>query len=238
MTGVALVTGGAGSIGRAIGRRLAAQGLHVLLADVVPPAEMPEGCAPEPLDVRDAGAIAALLDRATQAGPLAALVLAHGILRETPPLVLAEAPMREVLDINLEGVARVLALAAPRMADGGAIVTLSSVTAAMGRTQAAVAYQASKAGVESLTRSYAVALAPRGVRVNCVAPGYLSVPMAGDGAMLRARQGGNAALTAFTPFGRLVTPEEVAAVAAFLCAPGSSGVSGVVLPVDGAQRAW
>jgi len=143
-----------------------------------------------------------------------------------------------VLAVNLEGVARLLALSGPRMADGAAVVTVSSVTASMGRTQAAAVYQASKAGVEALTRSYAIALAPRGVRVNCVAPGYLSQPMQGEGTVLRARQGGNATLTAMTPMGRLVTPEEVAEVIAFLCSSRASGISGVVLPVDGAQRAW
>jgi 3-oxoacyl-[acyl-carrier protein] reductase len=238
MTGCAIVTGGGGSIGLALGPRLAALGLDVLLADLLPPTDPPAGCRAFALDVRDAGSIAALLEEATRHAPLRAVVVAHGILRETPPLSPAEATVREVLAVNLEAVARLLALAGPRMAEGGAIVTLSSVTASMGRTQAAAAYQASKAGVESLTRTHAIALAPRGVRVNCVAPGYLSQPMRGEGAVLRERQGGNAALTAMTPMGRLVTPEEVAEVVAFLCSPRASGVSGVVLPVDGAQRAW
>lgn len=236
MTGMAIVTGGSGSIGREVAALLAGAGLAVLAADLDAPAPAPEGCRFHPLDVRDAASCAALLEAAD--GGITALVLAHGILRETPALALDEVALAEVLAVNLEGVARLLALAAPRMADGGAIVTLSSVTAAMGRTQAAVAYQASKAGVESLTRSYAIALAPRGVRVNCVAPGYLSQPMRGEGVALRARQGGNEALTAFTPFGRLVTPAEVARAVAFLCSPAASGISGVVLPVDGAQRAW
>lgn len=236
MTGTAIVTGGSGSIGREVAALLAGVGLAVLAADLDAPAPPPEGCRFHPLDVRDAASCTALL--AAAEGGIAALVLAHGILRETPALSLDEGALADVLAVNLEAVARLLALAAPRMADGGAIVTLSSVTAAMGRTQAAVAYQASKAGVESLTRSYAIALAPRGVRVNCVAPGYLSQPMRGEGVALRARQGGNAALTAFTPFGRLVTPVEVAQAVAFLCSPAASGISGVVLPVDGAQRAW
>lgn len=231
----AIVTGGGGSIGRAVGALLAAQGFEVVLADFLPVAEPPAGCIAATLDVRDADSIAALL---AAPGPVAALVAAHGILRETPPNSLAEDAMRDVLAVNLEGTARLLALAAPRLADGGAVVTLSSVTASMGRTQAAVAYQASKAGVEAMTRSYAIALAPRGIRVNCVAPGYLAQPMRGEGVLLRARQGGNAALTAMTPMGRLVTPAEVAEVIAFLCSPRAAGVSGVVLPVDGAQRAW
>jgi 3-oxoacyl-[acyl-carrier protein] reductase len=108
----------------------------------------------------------------------------------------------------------------------------------MGRTSSAFVYQATKAGVESITRSFAVGLASREIRVNCVAPGYLSEPMRGEGQVLRARQGGNEALKSFTPFGRLVTPNEVAEVVAFLCSSRASGISGVVLPVDGAQRAY
>src|SRR5690606_5771392 len=128
--------------------------------------------------------------------------------------------------------------AAPRIAERGAMVNFSSVTAAMGRTRNAFAYQATKAGVEAMTRSFAMELAPREIRVNCIQPGYLSEPMRGAGATARARQGGNAALERLTPFGRLVTPAEVAEVAAFLCSRRASGISGAVIPVDGGQRAY
>jgi NAD(P)-dependent dehydrogenase (short-subunit alcohol dehydrogenase family) len=238
MPDVAIVTGGTGSIGAAICQILGAQGWSCLAADLVEPEAGASGSDFEHLDVRSYASIRHVIDRACSLGTLRALVNAHGILRETPLSQEAEDAIDAVLETNLKGVARVLNAAAGVIADRGAVINLSSVTASMGRTQNAYAYQAAKAGVEALTRTFAIALAPREVRVNCVAPGYLSTPMRDTGAELRTRQGGNAALERFTPFGRLVTPWEVAEVVAFLCSSRASGISGVVLPVDGGQRAY
>lgn len=238
MTDVAIVTGGTGSIGSAISRCLVSEGWSVLMGDLLPPTGRVDGCDFIELDVTSEHSVNAAFDRAAALGTVKALVNAHGILRETTVGTYNEENVEAILDVNLKGVARTCNAAVRRIADGGAIVLLSSVTASMGRTQNGYAYQATKGGVESLTRTFAIALAPRGVRVNCIAPGYLSEPMRGEGAALRARQGGNAALEQFTPFGRLVTPQEVAQVVAFLCSPRASGISGVVLPVDGGQRAY
>lgn len=238
MPDVVIVTGGTGSIGAAVCEVMATQGWTCLAADAVEPPEA-SGHAFERLDVRSSASVGRVVDRARELGTLRALVNAHGILRETPlGSGVDDEAVNDVLAVNLKGVAKMSNAAAPEIADGGAIVNLSSVTAAMGRTRDAYAYQAAKAGVEALTRTFAVALAAREVRVNCVAPGYLSAPMRGAGAELRARQGGNAALAGLTPFGRLVTPLEVAEVVAFLCSARASGVSGTVLAVDGGQRAW
>jgi 3-oxoacyl-[acyl-carrier protein] reductase len=243
MADVAIITGGTGSIGRAVCEVLAADGWICIAGDLVEPDEaVKPGVHFHPLDVGSADSIAGLLDRAQSIGTLRALVAAHGILAETPfgaPLDAAEeAAVDRIIDVNLKAVARLCSAAAPAIADGGAIVTLSSVTASMGRAKGAFAYQATKAGVEALTRTFAIALAPREIRVNCIQPGYLSEPMRGAGAQLRARQGGNKALEAFTPFGRLITPREVAEAIAFLCSRRASGISGTVLPVDGGQQAY
>ncbi len=237
MPDVAIVTGGTGSIGAAVCETLASQGWICLAADLVQPAT-PPAWRFQHLDVLSAASIQEVVAQAGTLGTLRALVNAHGVLHHTPLADGADEAVDRILAINLKGVARMSRAAAGSIADGGAIVNLSSVTASMGRTRDAYAYQAAKAGVESLTRTFAIALAPREVRVNCVAPGYLSTPMRGEGAELRARQGGNDELKKFTPFGRLVTPHEVAEVVAFLCSARASGISGVVLPVDGGQRAY
>lgn len=238
MANVAIVTGGAGSIGWAACRRLTADGWTVVAADTAPPVETLAGCTFVELDVRSPASVAALFDAAAARGTIVALVTAHGILRETKVGTFDEDAVDAVFDINLTGVARLCNLAALCIADGGAMVLISSVTAQMGRSHGAFAYQATKGGVESLTRALAVALGPREVRVNCVAPGYISVPMRGDGAEVRARAGGDEPLLAMTPFKRLITPDEVADVIAYLCSRKSSGVSGVVIPVDGGESAF
>jgi NAD(P)-dependent dehydrogenase (short-subunit alcohol dehydrogenase family) len=118
------------------------------------------------------------------------------------------------------------------------MVFLSSITASIGRAHGGFAYLATKGGIESLTRAFAVALGARGIRVNCVAPGFVSVPMQGDGAEARAKRGGSEALLPFTPLKRLVTPEEVGDAIAFLCSSRASGISGVIVPVDAGQKAF
>jgi NAD(P)-dependent dehydrogenase (short-subunit alcohol dehydrogenase family) len=238
VAGVAIVTGGTGSIGSAACRTLAEDGWTVVAADMTPWEEAPANCTFVPLDVRSSASVAALFDAAAALGPIGALVTAHGILRETKVGTFDEGAVDAVFGVNLTSVARVCNLAAPRIADGGAMVLLSSVTANMGRSHGAFAYQATKGGVEALTRAFAVALGPREVRVNCVAPGYLSVPMAGEGAAVRARLGGIEPLLALTPFKRLIAPEEVADVIAYLCSRRASGVTGAVIPVDGGERAF
>ncbi len=91
--------------------------------------------------------------------------------------------------------------------------------------------------MESLTRAFAVDLGKRQVRVNCVAPGFVSVPMRGEGAAQRAKQSDDTIL-AFTPLKRMATPEEVANVIGFLCSDLASGVTGAVVPVDCGQHAF
>lgn len=237
MPRVAVVTGGTGSIGRATCRRLVDDGFVVIAADMQAPAEAVEGCTFAQLDVRSGASIAGVLDRAESLGSLAAVVTAHGILRGTPVGAFDEDAIAAVFDINLTGVARMANAAANRIGDRGALVFVSSITAQIGRTHSAFAYQATKGGVESMTRAFAVALGGREVRVNCVAPGFVSVPMQGEGAASRAQQGEDA-LLALTPFKRLITPAEVAGVIGFLCSDRASGVTGAVIPVDGGERAY
>jgi 3-oxoacyl-[acyl-carrier protein] reductase len=238
MPAVAIVTGGTGSIGAATGRRLAQDGFIVVLADMNEPAEPIAGCVFARLDVRSPESVAGLFRFALTLGSLQVVVNTHGILHETPIETFDEDEIAAIIAINLTGTARMAQAGGVHLADGGAMVFVSSVTASIGRAHGGYAYLATKGGIESLTRAFAVALGARGVRVNCVAPGFVSVPMQGPGAESREKRGGTEALLPFTPLKRLVTPAEVADAIGFLCSERASGIAGVVLPVDAGQRAF
>ena len=107
----------------------------------------------------------------------------------------------------------------------------------MGRLQNVWAYQASKAGVESLRRTFAVSCGSKGIRFNCIAPGSMSALMKGAAAEVRKASGGSEGMAKMNPTGRLVDAEEIGSAAAFLCTDAAVSITGVVLPVDGGLRA-
>ena len=145
----------------------------------------------------------------------------------------------EVLALNLKGTALPSRILGAKIGDGGSIVNVSSMAAERALTRVA-AYGAAKAAVESLTRSLAVELAPRGVRVNAVAPGFFaseqnrSLLFEPDGALTDR----GARIVAATPAGRFGNPDEVAAVVVWLCSDAATFVTGVVIPVDGGFSAF
>lgn len=87
-----------------------------------------------------------------------------------------------------------------------------------------------------LVRSFAAAYGPDGVRVNCIAPGFMADPMKGEGAELRARRGGRQTVIDGAPLRRLIVPQDIANAAAFLCSNEASAITGIVLPVDAANH--
>ncbi len=237
MGSVAIITGGTGTIGAAMAAEFQARGQTVVVADLD---EKPvaEGQHFLRCDVTDPASVAALFAAAAALGPITTLVAAHGILLETVPGAADPADVARVIDVNLRGVALLCDAAGAHLGEGSSILLVSSMSAFMGRVDGAYAYQATKAGVESLTRVYAVAYGPRGVRVNCVAPGVMEQPMKGKGPVLRARQGGNEKMRVLNPLRRLVTGQELAKAAAFLCSDDAPTITGVVLPVDAGIRAF
>ena len=229
MTGVAVVTGAARGIGRAIAERLAADGARVVLVDLDPAVEEAAaalGGIPVIADVTDAAGRAAVRAGVGDA-PLAALVNNAGITRDGRIGTLDEADVRAVLRVNLGGAYELTLALRDVLADGSAIVNVSS-RAYLGNF-GQFNYAASKGGLVGLTRALALELAPR-VRVNAIAPGLTGSEMtrAMPERVLDK-------LIAASPMRRMAEPGEIADAVAALLSPAMSYVTGQVLLACGGR---
>ena len=230
-----VVTGGAGGIGRGIAAAFRRRGWAVVVADadedaaLATSAELGTGHAV--VDVTDAGGLRTALDGvADRYGGIDAVVTAAGITRIGESALLAAAEWRAVLDVDLSGTFYACQAAYPHLPDGGAVVTISSIAAYRGMARRA-AYCAAKAGVVALTRTLATEWAPRGIRVNGVAPGWVDTPF-----LREAVRRGDVDLEELSrrpPLGGLTAISDVVGAATFLVSEESRFVTGQTLVVDG-----
>jgi 3-oxoacyl-[acyl-carrier protein] reductase len=232
---VAVVTGGSRGIGAAISRELARAGARVAVnyrsgkegAEAVA-AEI-DGVAVQ-ADVADPGEALGLVERVeSDLGDLDILVNNAGTTRDTLIARMSDDDWETVVETNLRGAFNTCRAVSRRMLRrrAGAIVNLSSVVGLRGNVGQAN-YVASKAGIIGLTKALARELGARGVRVNAVAPGYISTALTEVlSEEIRAAILGN------TPLGRLGDPEDVAASVRFLCSDAAAFITGEVLLVDG-----
>ncbi|MBS0560465.1 MAG: 3-oxoacyl-[acyl-carrier-protein] reductase [Proteobacteria bacterium] len=232
----ALVTGASGGIGAAIARALHAQGAAVVLSGTragvleelavalgerafVCPADLGQ---PEAADALIAAAEAA-------AGPLSILVNNAGLTRDMLALRMQDADWQAVIDVDLTAPFRLCRAALRGMLRRrtGRIVNISSIVGATGNAGQAN-YAAAKAGLIGLTKALAQEVAPRGVTVNAVAPGFIDTAMTEVlPAAVREK------MMAAIPLGRLGQPEDVAAAVAYLCADEAGWITGETLHVNG-----
>ncbi|HEX6939703.1 MAG TPA: SDR family NAD(P)-dependent oxidoreductase [Longimicrobiales bacterium] len=243
---VAIVTGGATGIGRAIALELAQHGVHIAFNyfDDGDDRSREEAERTEQelrqlevnvlrraCDVRDPRAVAAFVNETTEAlGGLHILVNNAGIARDRALWRMSDEEWRAVLDTNLTGAFHMIRAVAPilRAQQYGKIVNVSSIHGLWSEFGLAN-YAASKAGLLGLTRSAAVELGPSNINVNAVAPGYIRTTRLTAGVpaevLDRARER--------TVLGRLGDPKDVAHVVVFLCSEYARHLTGVVIPVDG-----
>jgi 3-oxoacyl-[acyl-carrier protein] reductase len=234
---VALVTGGSRGIGAAVCAELARGGAEVVV-NYTANAEAAEGvCAAIGGSAHAVRGDVSTMDGATglveqvesDVGPIAILVNNAGITRDNLIMKLAEDDWRSVIDTNLGGAFFTCrAVARPMLKRrAGAIVNMSSVVGVHGNA-GQTNYAASKAGLIGLTKSLAKELGGRGIRVNAVAPGYISTELT-DALPEPARE----AILKSTPLGRLGTTDDVAHAVRFLVSDAAAFVTGHVLAVDG-----
>jgi NAD(P)-dependent dehydrogenase (short-subunit alcohol dehydrogenase family) len=185
---------------------------------------------------RKADVEAALAATTRALGPVNALVNNAGIFRAADFLDITEADWDAVIGVNLKGSFLVAQAVAREMKahGGGAIVNMSSVNGTMAIPSIA-SYNASKGGINQLTRVMALSLADQGVRVNAVAPGTIATELAAK-AVLTSEEA-KARILSRTPLRRLGEPAEVADAVAFLLSDAASYITGEIVYVDGGRRA-
>jgi 3-oxoacyl-[acyl-carrier protein] reductase len=229
----ALVTGAGGGIGAAIARELARAGAAVVVNDLDGAAAAATAGAIGPrarahaADVSDPEAAAGLVAAASEHGRLDVLVNCAGILGRARVADMSDEEWRRVLAVNLDGCFHTCRAAVPVMerAGFGRIVNVASIAGIRISYVGSAAYTASKAGLIGFTRHLAVEVAPAGITVNAVLPGVTATPLL-EGADLDA-------LAASIPAGRAATPEDHAALVAFLAGPAAGHITGAAIPIDG-----
>ena len=242
----AIVTGAGSGIGRAIALRLAREGASVIVADVdeVAAGAVAREIGVESLvsrtDVTSAEEVEALVARSVDEwGGLDVMVNNAGIGVAGHVTDTSEEDYEKVMDVCLKGTFFGMRYAIPAIRDsgGGSVVNLSSVAALVGIADRAV-YSAAKGAILAITRAAAIDHVEEGVRVNCIAPGTVDTPWigritAGYDDPEEAREN----MQARQPHGRFVTPEEIAAMAAYLASDESASVIGACMIVDGGVTA-
>jgi len=247
---VAFVTGASRGIGEAIARRFSAEGARVALAArdeitlglIAADLERQGGEAfaircDVTLATSVSGAIAAT---ASRWGSIDVLVNGAGLGGPTPLDDPDDSRWNAIIATNLTGVFRVTREAAPHLTDGGRVLNLSSVLGRFGVAGMA-AYAASKHGVIGLTRVFALELAPRQITVNALVPGWVETDMARDGFRRLTRETGGGEeegrqmAAKMAPLKRVLDPEEVAGLAAYLASDEARSITGQAITIDGGQ---
>jgi gluconate 5-dehydrogenase len=235
----ALITGGGTGIGLAMARAMHAAGARVVLVGRREPElaaaarSLGEGASFVAHDITRLDAAPALVERvAREAGPVTCLVNNAGIHLKKPAVETTPEEFQKVLDTHIVGAHALTRAVAPGMMERkhGVILFTGSMASLFG-IPLVIAYTAAKSALVGLTKGYATEFSPHGVRVNCIAPGWIETEMsrrALDGDPAR-----KAKILGRTPAAKLGLPEDIGWAAVYLASPAAKFVTGVTLPVDG-----
>lgn len=236
---VAVVTGAASGIGRAIAARLVDEGAHVAAFDIdTAPLAGEDSLSTYQCDVSDPGQVAEAVDKVIgDHGGIDVLVNSAGIVRYGALPDYSDQDWSAVIGVNLTGVFHTVRAVVPAMAarGGGAIVNVASNQAFASQPLVA-AYSATKGALVAMTRTIAIDHAAEGIRANAVAPGSVRTKMLEDAAEQFSPEDPEAAIDEWGSLhviGRVIEPEEVAAVVAFLASHEASAVTGATYLCDG-----
>lgn len=236
---VAIITGGGSGIGSAIAEKFILGGIHTVIIGRDPAKlktmkdQWGERCSTVSADLTDLGALPALVAGiAKQHGHIDVLVNNAGIHLKKEFTEVSDAEFQGILLTNVTAVFALSREVAKVMIPqgGGSIINISSMASQYGIPQV-IAYTASKSAVEGMTRAMAVDLSPKGIRVNCIAPGFIATDMSSK-AFEKDKERKQKVLSR-TPMGHLGHPSDVGDAALFLASDAARYVTGVVLPVDG-----
>lgn len=230
---VAVVTGGASGIGKAIAERLAEDGHQIAVFDLNPG----DAKYSYAVDVTDRAAIdTALAQVHEDLGPVGILVNAAGLDGFKPFLKISFEDWQKVVNVNLHGVFHMIQAVLPEMTEAGwgRIVNISSSSTHSG-TPYMSHYVSAKSGVNGLTKSLALEFGPTGVTVNAVPPGFIDTPMLRKAAD-RGFLGDIDKTIEATPVRRIGKPEDIAAAVAFLASEEAGYITGQILGVNGGRN--
>lgn len=235
----AIVTGGASGLGLSITKKLVSNGIKTIIIGRNKEKLLETNkllgnlCIPHQFDLTHFEDIPSLITQIKkETGSIDILINNAGIHLKKPLLEVTDEEFQQVIVTNLNAVFSISREAGKIMKEqkSGSIIHISSMAAHYGIPQV-IAYSAAKSGVEGMTRAMAVELSPYGIRVNCIAPGFITTDMS-NGAMNNDPERKQKALSR-TPMRRFGSPEDVADAAYFLISDAAKYITGVVLPVDG-----
>ncbi|HYF31175.1 MAG TPA: SDR family oxidoreductase [Chitinophagaceae bacterium] len=236
---VAIVTGGGSGIGLSIAEKFTQHGITTVIVGrdegklACAKAKLGPHCIPIVCDLSDLSALPTLVDKlAGQFGHIDILVNNAGVNMKKDFADVTDEEFNEVMLINVNAVFALSREVVKNMMQngGGSIINISSMASQYGIPKV-IAYTASKSAIEGMTRAMAVELSPRGIRVNCIAPGFIATDMSAKA--LNGDQERKQKVLSRTPMGEMGNPGDIAEAALFLASDASRYITGVVLPVDG-----